>query len=149
MSTEIIVTASNGHLSGKTAADAEAIAELEDGATYRAVLTEPSNRSLSQLRLWWRVCEMIADNYPGDLTKDDVDGVLRIECGHSTVWKDAGGTYRRSPKSIGFAKMGQAEFNALMDLMWSHAGRLFGGELSQAVRDELDRMAAPMLKDAA
>ena len=150
MSTEIIVTAEHGHLVGKTSADAEALCEL-DGQTLRAVLTVPAGRSLSQLNLWWAVCSMIADNYAGTgmLTREIVSDILKIECGHCFVWRDAGKSYHRAPRSIAMNKMSSADFSALMDRMLGAASELFGAGLAQAARDELDKIAAPDLRNAA
>jgi len=141
MSHDLIVICEGGKLAGKTAADAEVLDGL-DGSTFRAVLTEPSNRSMSQLRLWWAVCGMIADNYPGDLTAEQVSDVLKVESGHANVWKDASGIWRRTPKSIAFNKLPQDKFSALMDLMLGRASELFGIGLAEAARAELNRIAA-------
>jgi hypothetical protein len=106
MATEVMIRVSGGRLSPLTAADDELLGDLE-GGDYRAVLTQPKGqRSLSQLGLWWKLCEIIADNFAGeDLDKESVSDVLKIECGHAKVWRDGKGSYRRSPKSIAFNKM--------------------------------------------
>lgn len=148
MSHEVIVQAEAGRLVGRTAHDAEVLAELE-GGTYRAVLTIPRGRSLSQLNLWWAMCGLIAENYGDDLTKDEVSDVLKIECGHCRVWKDAQGLYRRSPKSIAFNALAAPDFSALLDKAFGKAAELFGAGLSEAVRAELDAMAAPEMARAA
>lgn len=148
MATEIMVEPYNGRLRGVTAADAEAIALLE-GAAYRAVLTVPQGRSLSQLGLWFHICQMIAENSPGGWTKDEVDQTLRLACGHTNVRRDVRGVYYRTPKSIAFNKMDGPAFGALVDLMLGKAGELFGAGLAEAARAELDRIAAPDLSRAA
>jgi len=148
MSHEVMVVCAGSKLTGKTAADAEVLDGL-DGGTFRCVLTEPSSRSVSAIRLWWSVCGMIADNYPGDLTREAVSDVLKIQCGHMTLWKDAAGAYRRSPKSIAFNKMPQADFSALIDKALGAASELFGPGLAEAARAELARIAAPDLKEIA
>jgi hypothetical protein len=145
---DVLVSAESGHLVGKTPADAEAICEL-DGGVFRAVLTVPAGRSPSQMRLWWAVCGMIADNFDSYiLTAENVSDILKLECGHCVVWRDAAGAYRRSPKSIAFNKLDQAAFTALLDTMLGKASELFGAGLADAARDELTRIAAPDLRAA-
>jgi hypothetical protein len=149
MATEAMVTIdAQGRPAGATASDAETLATLA-GATYRAVFTTPNARSLSQLRLWFAMCGLIADNHPADLTKDNVSDTLKIECGHATVWQDAAGFYRRSPKSIAFNALPADDFSRLLNMALVKAGGLFGDDLSDAVRGELESMGAPDLRAAA
>lgn len=148
MATEVMLTiGADGRPFGATAADAEALAGLA-GATYRAVLTQPRGRSMSQLGLWWSLCGLIADNHPADLTKESVSDTLKIECGHAHVWQDASGLYRRSPKSIAFNAMSSEAFSKLLDLALVKASLLFGDDLTLAVRRELESMGAPDLAAA-
>lgn len=145
MATEAMVKIDEqGRACGVTASDAEALSALA-GATYRAVLTQPRGRSLSQLNLWWAMCGLIADNHPADLTKDNVSDTLKIECGHAHVWKDATGLFRRSPKSIAFNAMTTDAFSELLDRALLKAGDLFGADLTLAVIREMESMGAPTL----
>lgn len=149
MATEVMLTVGeDGRVSGATASDAETLASLA-GSTYRAVLTRPRGRSLDALGLWWAMCQLIADNHPADLTKDNVSDTLKIECGHANVWKDCTGLYRRSPKSIAFNAMSGEDFSKLLDLALVKAGPLFGDDLTAAVIAELEKMGAPDLREAA
>lgn len=142
MASEALITIDAiGRVSGATAADAEVLSSLA-GGTYRAVLTTPAGRSLSQLKMWWAMCTLIADNYGEDITKQDVSDVLLIECGHRTSWKQADGTFRRSPKSIAFNNLSGEAFGKLVDQAFDHTARIFGAGLTRAVRGELARMAA-------
>lgn len=149
MATEVMVRIDEqGRAQGVTASDAEALSSLA-GATYRAVLTQPRGRSLSQLGLWWAMCGLIADNHPADLTKHNVSDTLKIECGHAHVWKDTTGLFRRSPKSIAFNALTADAFSKLLDLALTKAGPLFGNDLTLAVIRELESMGAPDLREAA
>lgn len=138
----------DGRPFGATASDAEALSSLA-GSTYRAVLTQPRGRSLSQMGLWWAMCGLIADNHPADLTKENVSDTLKIECGHASIWKDCTGLYRRSPKSIAFNAMSAEDFSRLLDTALVKAGPLFGDDLTAAVIAELESMGAPDLREAA
>lgn len=149
MATEVLLSIdAAGRPSGATAADAETLASLA-GGSYRAVLTSPRGRSLTQLGLFWTLCGMIADNFPGDLAKENVADVLKIECGHASVWKDAEGQFRRSPKSIAFNAMSSDDFGRFLDLALTKARLLFGAGLTDAVVAELDLMAGGAMREAA
>lgn len=149
MATEFMMTVdAQGRPHGATAADAEVMAGLA-GGTYRTVCTTPRGRSLSALGLWFAMCQLIADNHPADLTKENVSDTLKIECGHANVWQDCTGLYRRSPKSIAFNAMSGEDFSKLLDLALVKAGPLFGDDLTAAVIAELEKMGAPDLREAA
>lgn len=139
MAHELLIEIKGGKVSGKTAADAETLAELE-GGTYRAVLTEPQTRSWSQLKLFWKFCEMIADNHPDSFHKNEVADALKIGCGHSRAARMADGTYMRFPRSIAFNNMPAEAFSKFMDHAFDVAGAMFGPALSIAARDELARL---------
>lgn len=148
MATEVMIRVDEqGRASGVTASDAETLASLA-GATYRAVLTQPRGRSLSQLNLWWAVCQLIADNHPGDLSKRNVSDTLLINCGHAKVW-ETGGIYYRAADSIAFTAMSSEDFSKLLDLALMKAGPLFGDDLALGVVRELESMGAPDLREAA
>ncbi len=142
MSHEAIITVDAGRIVGRTASDAETLSEME-GGTYRAVFTVPNSRSVSQMRLFHKFCEVIADNYPEPIHKDGVVGVIKIESGHCDVRKLADGTYCRVPKSIAFDRMSGPAFNTFMDRALDVACVKFGAELSQAA---FDQMVAMMTK---
>lgn len=146
MATECMVTIDEqGRASGVTASDAEDMAAMA-GGTFRAVFTTPKGRSLSQTALYFVMCTIIAENYPGDLTKDAVDHILRIECGHYTVTKLCTDTYVRSAKSIKFNKMPPDAFARHLDQSLAKVAVLFGPGLAAAAAEELARLAAPDLQ---
>ena len=118
------------------------------GGTYRAVLTTPKGRSLSQTALYFVMCTIISEHYPADLTKDAVDHILRIECGHYTVTKLCDDTYVRSAKSIAFNKMLPDAFAAFLDLALAKAAEKFGDGLAAAAAEELARLSTPDLSRA-
>lgn len=149
MATEAMLTIdAQGRISGATASDAEALAELA-GGTYRAVLTSPRGRSLSQLALFQVMCGIIAANHPGGFTKDEVVQALKIECGHARPMKLGNGIYVRVAKSIAFNAMTAEAFTKFFDLALLKAAELFGADLTEAALAELERIAAPDLRDLA
>lgn len=129
----------DGRIVGANASEAETLSEMA-GGIYRAVFTTPRGRSLNQNGLYWAMCTLIAENYPGDLTKENVSDAIKIECGHAYVWKSASGEFRRSPKSIAFNKMPADEFGKFLDKALFKAGELFGEGLAEAARRELESM---------
>ncbi len=141
---ELRVRVEEGRLVPVLAQDKDVIAGLGEGDEYVARLTSPRSRSLTQLRLWWVVCGMIADNFEHpegwELTKDHIDRVLRIGAGHSDVCELADGTYQFFPRSIGFNSLSQEDFNLLMDRAFTVAAVKFGPALAQAAKEELDRI---------
>lgn len=147
MSFEAIVRIENGHAVGRTVHDAAVLHEVE-GGEYRAVFTTPRGRSVPQNNLFHAFCQFIADNYPGDLDKEAVKAVLKIEAGHCNVLRLADGTYVRAAKSIAFNAMSSGEFTAFMDRAFDVAAIKFGGELTAAARRQMDEMSAPR-RDAA
>lgn len=141
---DAIVTVKDGKIAGRTAHDAEALASLE-GGEYRVVFTQPRGRSLSQLNLFWKLCELVADNMPeGERwTKKGVSYVLKIETGHFTPVQAADGTYYRLPASIAFNNMPPEEFGGLLNQSFDVVAEKFSPELSAAVRAEIERLIAP------
>lgn len=145
MATEVMVTIDEqGRATGATASDAHDLSLLA-GATYRAVLTTPKGRSLSQTALYFVMCDLIAENFPGDLTKDAVDHILRIECGHYTPLRLCDDTYVRTAKSIAFNKMTTDQFTAFLDRALAVAAAKFGDGLAAAAAEELARIVSPDL----
>jgi hypothetical protein len=142
VSTEAIVKIEAGKALGRTAHDAEVLAEME-GGEYRAVFTVPNGRSVSQMRLFHKFCEVIAEGYPEPMDKDGVVAVLKIEAGHYDVRKLADGTYYRVPKSIAFNNMQAAEFTAFMDRAIDAACVKFGPDLTFGAFAEMQALIAP------
>jgi hypothetical protein len=142
MATEFQAKVEHGRVVPLFPADAEALAALE-GETVKAVLTQRKGRSSPQLRLWWAYMTLITDNLPedfGDVSKDSVSDLVKIEAGHSLVFRDAKGRYREIPRSIAFAKLDQAAFNELIEKAHGAAARLFGKSLSSACLREAEAM---------
>ena len=148
MSHEAIIRIEQGRAVARTAHDAETLSEME-GGEYRAVFTSPRGRSLSQMALFWVFCGVIADNYPGDVTKEAVAQVLKLEAGAYTVIQLADKTYVRVPKSIAFNAMEPEVFTKFMDRAFAAAAAKFGAELTEAGRDEMYRISTPMLQRVA
>lgn len=72
-------------------------------------------RNLRQLRLFWALCAVVAENDDHYDTKDKAkEGILR-ELHHVNTFVDRDGNLHVSTKSIAFESMKQAEFNVLFN----------------------------------
>lgn len=71
-------------------------------------------RNVQHHRLYWAMCQKIADNVPGINSAEEVSDILKINTGHCTTIKGATQTYKL-PKSIAFAQMDQQAFNEFFD----------------------------------
>jgi hypothetical protein len=147
---EIICKVENGHLVGASALDAETLA-AQEGESFTVRMTQGGRkRSMSQLALYWVVCGIIADNFESEhaeLTKEDVDRVLKVGAGHRRIILLADGSYQYSPMSIAINKLSQPDFNDFMDKALTVAGNKFGPALANAARKELDRILAGEMKE--
>jgi hypothetical protein len=144
MPEEFLGRVQDGKIVGLTSGDAETLANLE-GGEYRCVLTVPAGRSLSQLKLYWAVCGMIADNFEHpthELHKEHVDRILRLGAGHSIPIELADGTYQFLARPIAFNALSQGDFNLFMDRALTVASHKFGPALADAAKRELEKMIA-------
>lgn len=141
MAAELLVSIENGRAVGRTPHDAEVLAELE-GGEYRAVLTTPRGRSVPQNNLFHAFCSFIAANYPGDVDKNSIKSVLKIECGHCHVLKLADGTYVRAAKSIAFNEMSSDAFTEFMNRAFDVAAIKFGPELATAALVKMTELSS-------
>lgn len=88
----------------------EALQALPVGALVKCEVKRP--RNLQQLRLFWALAGCIGDAVGAH--RDNVADVIKLKTGHFTVVKTKSGLHK-FPKSISFAKLSQAEFNAFMN----------------------------------
>lgn len=152
MATEALVRVQGSALGAASPADAEALNELAQGVTYRAVLTRARDtRSVAQNNLRWKVCSLIAENLPdhlGQWTKEGVNDALKIATGHVDFRQSPDGQFWRFPKPTDFQAVGSADFTAWLDRAFTKAAELFGPALVDAVRDELQAMIDGLLSEA-
>jgi hypothetical protein len=71
-------------------------------------------RCIGHHRLYWALCQLVAENMDGDFSAEVVSDVLKIRSGHVTMVRTRkGGVF--IPKSISFAAMDQLAFSEFFD----------------------------------
>ena len=70
-------------------------------------------RNIRRLRLYWTICQHIADAL-GNVTRDNVSDVLKIESGHYRVLRGKTSTWR-VPSSISVSGMSEDDFIVFLD----------------------------------
>ena len=101
---------------GLTPTDDEAWEALRAHKVGAEVLCEPKGaRNPKQLRLFWALCAVVAENDEHYDTKEKAkEGILRA-LHHIHTFLDRDGNLHVSTKSIAFESMKQAEFNVLFN----------------------------------
>lgn len=101
-------------LQGFAADDSAAVENMKRiplGTTVRCEITRP--RSVQQLRYYWALCALVAQNHVELQTREQVDQALRLLAGHVDIVK-VGDKVLQIPRRIAFAKLGQAEWQAYL-----------------------------------
>lgn len=113
-----------------------AVNRLKDGAE---VLVEVRTaRSVRQLRLFWSLMELLAENIEGFADKYDAAEQIKIDCG-AVDWfvHHRSGVRFGRPRSIAFESMTQDRFNAFMErVLWMIETHYAPGQ-SEAFRQEM------------
>lgn len=91
----------------------EALAAIPDGETVRIEITRPSKRSVRMHRLFFSLLNVAAEHV--GWTTDQMLTWSKIATGHVDVVADRDGEVTYIPRSISFARMDQAAFNAFFD----------------------------------
>jgi hypothetical protein len=130
-------------LTGFAADDEDALASLRRipvGTTVRCEITRP--RSVAQLRYYWQLCALVAQNHAQLQTREQVDQALRILTGHVDLMQLGDATVQ-IPRRIAFSKLSQDEWQAYLsrakDAVLQHL--LPGVELPE-FEAEIARMAS-------
>lgn len=126
-------------------ADGARIRELPAGKALKARVTQP-RRSSPQLRLYFSLLDVVAENLDQDVSGDDLHEWMKLKLGLVTPIRQRNGEISYVPKSVAFDKMEHAEFTTYFDrvkqLVVEH---LIPGLNSEA----LEREARAMLGEAA
>lgn len=141
MAYDLQVKVERGHLV-PVMADGQELLDGLEGETFRAVLTQAKGRSYPQLKLYFAMCKMLADNFDGEgqIGTHAVDHFLRIETGHADPVKFMDGTYRFIPRSIAFNQLTPEAFSQFLDKAFDVAAIKFGPLLAELVRTELYKL---------
>ena len=128
-------------LTGLIADDADAVESLRRiplGTTVKCEITRP--RSVQQLRYYWSLCALVAQNHVELQTREQVDQALRLLTGHVDIVK-VGDKVLQIPRRIAFAKLSQDEWQAyLMRVKDAVVRELLPGVELPEFEDEILRM---------
>lgn len=110
------------------------------GTTVRCEIVKP--RSVTQLRRYWAMCALVAENHAELHTREQVDQALRLLTGHVDLVQ-VGEHTLRLPRRIAFAKLSQDEWEQYLsrakDAVCEH---LLPGVDGQYLQEEILRIAA-------
>ncbi len=87
----------------------EALHAQKDGKEF--IAETRGARNLPQLRMFWALCQILAENDPKSPTKDVAKQNILWALHHVDIWVDRSGISHLETKSISFESMTQEEFN--------------------------------------
>ena len=105
----ISVIRENGRLKPYSGVDADLIDGLKHGEIYAVDIKRP--RNLKHHRLLWRLVHACYENQNYYSTPEHLMEALKISIGHFDQRQLKDGTTYITPRTIGFAKMDQGQFN--------------------------------------
>lgn len=124
--------------------DGELLDAYPAGRALRVAVTQP--RSVPQLRLYWSMLRLVADNMSAEVTTEALHNWIKMRCGVSAAIPLKSGKVDFVPGSVAFDKMDQEAFGRFfdraMDLVVEHLIPGLG-------KPALEREARLMLGEAA
>lgn len=125
--------------------DGERIRDLPAGKALKIKVTQP-RRSTPQLRLYFSLLDVVAENLDQDVSGDDLHEWMKLRLGYSTPVRTRSGRVNYVPKSVAFDKMEHDEFTAY----FARVKALVVDELIPGLNSaSLEREARAMLGEAA
>lgn len=109
---DILMAHKDGVLSPATPHDAELLAGIK--ANGFVMVSIRKARSPNQLRLWWKLIEMVAPSTDYE-NKEALAQALKIEVGAYDVVRELDGSLSKAPRSIALDAMRQDDFNAFFE----------------------------------
>lgn len=127
---------------GLVPTDEDAWAALHAHRMGSEVMAEPKGaRNPKQLRLFWALCTVVAENDDHYDTKHKAkEGILRA-LHHVNTFLDRDGNLHVSTKSIAMESMPQADFNIMFNDMINLVCKWTGNQPKE-VRDHVNQMVA-------
>lgn len=124
--------------------DGELLEAYPAGKPLRVAVTQP--RSVPQLRLYWSMLRLVADNMESEVTTEALHNWVKMRCGVSAAIPLRSGAVDYVPGSVAFDKMDQDTFARFFD----RAVTLIVEHLIPGLgKSELEREARIMLGEAA
>lgn len=129
-----------GGLRPLDAAAATILAKYKLGDMVAVDVVKP--RCIGHHRLYWSLCQKVAENMPGDFDAEVVSDVIKVRTGHVTCVRTKAGEMFL-PKSISFAAMDQLAFNDFFDrAIRVVVSDILPGVNSDDLRAEVENMLA-------
>ena len=125
----IRVVRRGGILSGAYPMDDEAIRGLPAEFTITGIR---QRRSLPQLRMFWAICQLLAENSEQDVSKETMASYLKVRCGLTETVKMRSGKIVTLPASISFSSLDQSSFHSFMDRVMTFVESVSPGITAEA-----------------
>lgn len=117
----------------------EYLQAIKEGAEF--VAETHGARNLKQLKMWWTLCEMVAENHPIITTKTSASDNLKLALHCIETFLSPDGRLHIKPKSIAFESMTQEEFNPLFKLAIDKVAEWLGNTPKE-VQDRFNEITA-------
>jgi hypothetical protein len=88
----------------------EFLLSIKEGVLF--VADTHTARNPKQLRLWWALADLVADQF--DVSAESISDDLKVALGHTETIKSWNGAIKIKPKSIAFESMAQEHFSKLL-----------------------------------
>lgn len=125
----IRVVRRGGILSGAFPMDDEAIRGLPAEFTITGIR---QRRSLPQLRMFWALMQILAENSDQGLSKEDYAAVFKLKCGLATPVKMRSGKIEMIPRSISFDRLDQSTWDSFFSKVLDVVERMMPGATLEA-----------------
>lgn len=125
----IRVVRRGGTLSGAFPMDDEAIRGLPAEFTITGIR---QRRSLPQLRMFWALMQIVAENSEQGLSKEEFAGFFKVQCGLGAPVKSKSGKVTMVPRSIAMDKLPQDEFDRFFNRVLDLVERMMPGATLEA-----------------
>lgn len=93
--------------------DGELLEAFPAGKPLRVAITQP--RSVPQMRLYWSMLRLVADNLDSEVTTEALHSWIKMRCGVTAAIPLRSGQVEYVPGSIAFDKMDQDQFGRFFD----------------------------------
>ena len=93
--------------------DGELLEGFPSGKPLRVAITQP--RSVPQLRLYWSMLRLVADNMETEVTTEALHSWVKMRCGVAAAIPLKSGAVDYVPGSVAFDRMSQDEFARFFD----------------------------------
>lgn len=116
--------------------DREHLRYVKPGELVRVKITKP--RNLQQHRLYWSLCDLVAENHPEIRTRELASQAIKLLAGHVDLVQ-VKGQVLKVPRSISFSSMEQGDFEIFFRQAIQVVADELLGSAPETIREELAR----------